>query len=532
MKSLRLAVLTSIFAALALSGLQGQVSVVTQHNDNGRMGQNVNETILTPANVNSTSFGKLFSQTLDGSVYAQPLYVPNVNIPGKGTHNVVYIATEHDSVYAFDADNNTGANVSPLWQVSFIDPTHGITTASSGDVSCSDLVPEVGITGTPVIDTATGTMYLTAKTKENGKFAQRLHALDITTGAEKFGGPTLITARIKGSGDGSVNGFLSFSALREGQRAGLLLQNGQVYVAWSSHCDVGPYHGWLISFNASTLKPVALWNSTPDGGLGGFWSAGAGLAADSSFNTFVVTGNGTFDVNTHGRNYGDSIIKLPPPTSKNFKVADFFTTYDQQALSDADADVGSGGVMLLPDQTGPHPHLLIEAGKQGTIYVVDRDRMGKFNPNNNDRIVQSITSIVGGLWSVPAFWNNTVYVGGSGDYLKAFTFDPVADLLNETPTTQTGTFYGFPGPTPSISANGNTNGIVWALQTDNYGSGSATLHAYNATNIATELYNTGQNFSRDDPGGSVKFTVPTIANGKVYVPAVKKLTVYGLLGGH
>jgi len=257
MKSLRLAVLTSIFAALALSGLQGQVSVVTQHNDNGRMGQNVNETILTPANVNSTSFGKLFSQTLDGSVYAQPLYVPNVNIPGKGTHNVVYIATEHDSVYAFDADNNTGANVSPLWQVSFIDPTHGITTASSGDVSCSDLVPEVGITGTPVIDTATGTMYLTAKTKENGKFAQRLHALDITTGAEKFGGPTLITARIKGSGDGSVNGFLSFSALREGQRAGLLLQNGQVYVAWSSHCDVGPYHGWLISFNASTLKPVA-----------------------------------------------------------------------------------------------------------------------------------------------------------------------------------------------------------------------------------------------------------------------------------
>jgi hypothetical protein len=532
MKSLKMAVLTALVASFAVAASQAQVSVVTQHNDNGRTGQNISETILNPGNVNTSGFGKLFSQTLDGTVYAQSLYVPNVNIPGKGMHNVVYVATEHDSVYAFDADNNSGTNAGPLWQVSFIDPTHGITTVSSGDVSCGDLVPEIGITGTPVIDTATGTMYLTAKTKENGRFAQRLHALDITTGAEKFGGPVLIKATVKGSGDGSVNGMISFSALKEGQRAGLLLQNGQVYVAWSSHCDNGPYHGWLISFNASTLQPVALWNSTPDGGLGGFWSAGTGIAADNNFNAYMVTGNGTFDVNTHGRDYGDSIIKLPPATTRTFKVADFFTTYDQQALSDADADVGSGGVMLLPDQTGPHPHILLEAGKQGTIYVVDRDKMGKFNPNNNNQIIQSITTIIGGMWAVPAWWNNTAYFGGSGDYLKAFSFDPVSGHLSVAPVALSGTFYNFPGPTPSISANGNTNGIVWTLQTDNYGSGSATLHAYDATNIATELYNTGQNLSRDDPGGSVKFTVPTVANGKVYVPAVKRLTVYGLLGGH
>jgi hypothetical protein len=533
MRSRRTAVLTALFASFALTAIQAQVSVVTQHNDNGRMGQNISETILTPANVNAAGFGKLFSQTVDGTVYAQPLYVPNVSIPGKGTHNVVYVVTEHDSVYAFDADNNSGTNASPLWQVSFIDPTHGITTVSSGDVSCGDLVPEIGVSGTPVIDTVTGTMYLTAKTKENGRFAQRLHALDITTGAEKFGGPVLIKATVKGSGDGSVNGMISFNALKEGQRAGLLLQNGQVYVAWSSHCDNGPYHGWLISFDAATLQPVALWNSTPDGGLGGFWSSGAGIAADSNFNAYMVTGNGTFDVNTHGRDFGDSIIKLPAPTARTFRVGDFFTTFDQQALSDADADVGSGGVMLLPDQTGPHPHILIEAGKQGTIYVVDRDKMGKFNPNNNNQIIQSIATIVGGMWAVPAWWNNTVYFGGSGDYLKAFHFDPVSDLLSTNPVALSGTFYNFPGPTPSISANGNTNGIVWTLQTDNYGSGgSATLHAYDAGNIATELYNTAQNFSRDDPGGSVKFTVPTIANGKVYVPAAKRLTVYGLLGGH
>ena len=350
MKSLCLATLILSLAALA----SAQVRVTTFHNDNSRTGQNTSETILTPANVHVTTFGKLFSQAVDGFVYAQPLYVPNVSIPSKGTHNVVYVATEHDSVYAFDADNNTGSNASPLWKTSFINPSQGITTVSSNDVGCSDLIPEIGVTGTPVIDTASGTLYVVAKTKERGKFVQRLHALDIATGAEKFGGPVVIRAKVKGSGDGSVNGFITFDPLRHSQRPGLLLQSGAVYIGWASHCDIGPYHGWIMSYDTQTLAQKAVWNSTPDAGLGGFWASGAGLAADARFNLFVASGNGTFDVDGGGRDFGDSIIKLPLPTTNRFKVSDYFTPYDQDSLENGDVDLGSGGVLLLPDQTGPH----------------------------------------------------------------------------------------------------------------------------------------------------------------------------------
>jgi hypothetical protein len=510
--------------------MQAQVSVTTQHNDNARTGQNLTETTLTPANVNVNSFGKLFSEVVDGYVYAQPLYVPNVSIPGLGTHNVIYVATEHDSVYAFDADSNTGANAIPLWQVSFINPSKGITTVSSNDVGCGDLVPEIGVTGTPVIDTTAGTLYVVAKTKEHGSAVQRLHALDITTGADKVT-PITIHARVPGTGDGSVNGYVNFDPLREAQRPGLLLQNGSVYVAWASHCDIGPYHGWVISYDAATLKPNGLWNSTPNGGLGGFWASGAGIAADSSTNIFVPTGNGTFDVNTGGRDLGDSIIKLPPPTNNRFKPADYFTPFDQGSLNNGDVDLGSGGVLLLPDQTGPHTHLLVQAGKEGTVYLINRDHMGHYNPNNNNQIVQSLTTAVGGLWSMPAWWNNNVYFGGSGDYVRQFTFNPTTGMLSSSALAVSTTFFGFPGTTPSISANGTSNAIVWALQTDDYGSGSATLHAYDATSIASELYNSTQNASRDDPGPAVKFTVPTIVNGKVYVPAAYQVTVFGLLSG-
>ncbi len=521
--------LALLILAIASSGA-AQVSVTTFHNDNNRTGQNTSETVLTPANVRVNTFGKLFSQTLDGYVYAQPLYVPNVSLPGKGTHNVVYVATEHDSVYAFDADNNTGSNASPLWKTSFINPAQGITTVSSGDVSCSDLVPEIGVTGTPVIDTSSGTLYVVAKTKENGKFFQRLHALDITTGAEKFGGPVTIRARVMGSGDGSVNGFVSFDPLRHSQRPGLLLQNGAVYLAWASHCDIGPYHGWIMSYDAQTLAQKAVWNSTPNAGLGGFWAAGAGIAADASFNLYIASGNGTFDVNTGGRDFGDSIIKLPLPTTNRFKASDFFTPFDQNSLENGDVDLGSGGVLLLPDQTGPHRHLLVQAGKEGTIYLVDRDRMGHYNPNNNDQIVQHLDIAVGGVWAMPAWWNNKLYFGGSFDFIKMYAFNPSTGLLSTSPTSESATFINYPGPTPSISAKGASNGIVWVLQTDNAGFGSATLRAYDATNLDNELYTSAQNSSRDDAGGAVKFTIPTIANGKVYVPAVRKLTVYGLLG--
>jgi hypothetical protein len=516
----------SLLAAFFLTCVaSAQVAVTTQHNDNYRTGQNTSETILTPANVNTTKFGKLFSQTVDGYVYAQPLYVSKVNIPGKGTHNVVYVATEHDSVYAFDADNKSGANASPLWHVSFINPGAGINVVTSGDVSCSDLVPEIGITGTPAIDLSTKTMYLTAKTKENGKFVQRLHALDITSGAEKFGGPLIIQAQFNGTADGGNK--VTFDPFREAQRAGLLVQNGLVYISWASHCDIGPYHGWVLAYDAQTLQQKGVWNATPNGVLGGFWQAGAGIAEDSRNLLYIASGNGTFDKNqVGGKNYGDSIIKLGFNLNGKLIAKDYFTPHDEQFLENTDTDLGSGGVLLIPDRPGKiHPYLLVQAGKEGTIYLTNRNRMGKFNPNDDSQIIQNLPGAVGGMWGMPAFWNNKVYFGGVGDNLKMFSFDPVAGLLSTTPVSNTLTFFNYPGTTPSISANGATNGIVWALQTDH---NPAVLHAYDATHLSTEFYNTTQNATRDNPGSAVKFTVPTIANGKVYVPAQKQLSVYGL----
>ena len=513
----------AMFATLLLGCLSfAQVAVTTQHNDNYRTGQNTSETVLAPANVNSTQFGKLFTQAVDGYVYAQPLYVPNVTIPGKGTHNVVYVATEHDSIYAFDADNNAGANANPLWQVSFINPGAGVNVVTSADVGCNDLVPEIGITGTPAIDLATGTMYLTAKTKENGNFVQRLHALDITTGAEKFGGPIPIQARFTGTG--GVRTF--FDPFREGQRAGLLVQNGLVYIGWASHCDIGPYHGWMLAYDAQTLQQKGVWNSTPDGGLGGFWQAGAGIAADANNFVYVASGNGTFDKNLQGKDYGDSIIKLGFNLKNKLVVKDYFTPHDEAFLEAADVDLGSGGVLLIPDRPGmAHPLELVQVGKEGTVYVTNRSKLGKFNSFNDSQIIQNLPGAVGGMWGMPAFWNNNVYFGGVGDNLKMFSFNPVAGILSTTPVSNTSTFYNYPGTTPSISANGASNGIVWAIQSD---SNPAVLHAYDATNLHTELYNTNQNPARDNPGNAVKFTVPTVANGKVYVPAQKQLSVYGL----
>jgi len=528
MKSLGLAVL-SLFLA-CLYGY-GQVSVTTSRNDNNRDGQNLNETILTPGNVSVSGFGKLFSHHVDGYVYAQPLYVPNVTIPGLGTHNVVYVATEHDSVYAFDADDNSGTNATPLWRRSFIHPARGITTVSSGDVNCTDLIPEIGITGTPVIDPNSGTMYLIAKTKENGSFVQRLHALDITTGAERTGSPVKIKATVNGTGEESENGKVSFDALMEGQRPGLLLQNGAVYIGWASHCDNQPYHGWLMSYDESTLKRINVWNSTPNGGLGGVWQSGTGLAADSAFNVFLATGNGSYDGKTGGDDFSDSILKLSPTAGARFQIADWFTPFNQGYLSYYDIDVGSGGVLLLPDQGqgAPHQHLLVQVGKSGSIYLVDRDHMTHYHATN--KIVQDMENAIGGLWATAAWWNNNVYFGGSGDFMRQYTFDPGSGLLSTSAAYVSPTYFNFPGPTPSISANGDSDAIAWAIETDEYGSGgSSILHAYDATNVSNELYNSAQNDGRDDPGGAVKFTVPTIANGKVYVPAVQRLTVYGLLG--
>lgn len=506
------------------------MAMTTQQYDNSRTGQNPNETILTPSNVSSGQFGKLFSVVVDGKVYAQPLYVANVAIPTKGVHNVLYVVTEHDSVYALDADSNTGTNASPLWQTSFIDPAHGITTVSTTDVNCDSLSPEIGITSTPVIDTHTGTIYVLAQTKEHGQFFQRLHALDIATGAEKLGGPVTIQATYPGTGDGSSDGMLTFDPLLHLNRPGLLLSADKVYLAWGSNCDIRPAHGWIMVYDKSTLQQQAAWVDTPNGQLGGIWMSGTGLAADATGNIFLSTGNGTFDTSGIPVDFGDSIVKLTL-SGNQLTPADYFTPYDQGNLEEGDINVGSGGVLLLPDQSGPHVHELIEAGKGASLYVVDRDHMGQFNSVDNSQIVQDLTNVISGMFAVPAYWNGNVYFGSGGYPVQAFGLSN--GLLSATPTSQSPTSMGYPGASPVISSSGTSDGIVWALQNAlNLNDGNQVLHAYDATNLSIELYNSTQNESRDNLGPVVNFTVPTIANGKVYVGAVNQVSVYGVIAQH
>jgi hypothetical protein len=522
---------TSNPATLNVNSLTSSMNVLTYHNDSARSGQNLNETVLTPLNVNSSSFGKLFSVSVDGYVYTQPLYLANVTIPGGSVHNIVYVATEHDSVYAFDAD----AAGAPLWQVSFIDPASGITTLTTTDVSCTAIQPEVGISGTPVIDPATGTLYVVARTKENGTFVQRLHALDVTTGAEKFGGPVLIQASVAGTGAGTVAGTVNFDPQLEGQRAALFLQNGLVYIGWASLCDITPFHGWLMAYDSQTLTQAGVLNTTPNGTDGGIWASGSGPAGDGSL-LFVATGNGSFKVSS--ASYGSSILKLSKPSAGVFSILDYFTPNNYSILNAGDIDLGSGGVLLVDQPVGSsHEHLLFLCGKQGTLYVVDRDNLGEFN-TGVDLVVQSIAGVNPGSWSSPAWWNNTLYLAGSAelppadpDALRAFTFDPIAGMLSTTSTSQSAVVFGYPSPTPSISANGATNGIVWAMQESNYqnNTGQAVLYAYDATNLGNLLYSSSQNAARDGAGLSVKFAVPTIANGKVYLPGRNAVTVFGLL---
>jgi hypothetical protein len=547
-QSRSLNLLTSI-SALALSLLlptlsRAQTPVLTQHNNNARTGAYTTENILTPANVNQNTFGKLFSYSVDGRIYAQPLYVPNVSIAGKGTHNVIFIATAHDSVYAFDADSNGGANASPLWKITLLDAAHGAapgaTSVPNGDLSTADIVPEIGITGTPVIDPSTGTLYVVGKTKEgtaaNPTYVQRLHAINITNGAEKFGGPVTISGSVPGTGLGSSGGVLNFDSKWENNRAGLLLQNGVLYIAFGSHGDNGPWHGWLFSYNASTLQKIGTYCSTPNGSGSGMWMGGAGIAAEvvdpvskPYGRMFIATGNGSFNATspyTNSMSYGDDIINLDL-SSGVMTVQDSFTPWNQANLNAADEDLGSGGVLLLPDQAGAHTHLLAQVGKEGVIYLVDRDNMGGFN-TLNDNIVQEISGQTGGVWGMPAFWNNTLYIWGQPNNLRAFTLSN--GLLSTTPTASGAQSSEFPGPTPSVSSNGNTNGIVWAVETDGYSvSSPAILRAYNAANVATQLYASDQNVARDTAGPATKFVVPTIANGKVYVGTAGELDVYGLL---
>lgn len=504
-------------------------AVLTYHNDIARTGQNTNETLLTLANVNASTFGKLFTYTVDGYVYAQPLVLTNVAVPGRGILNLVYIATEHDSVYAFDADSSVGTNVGPLWQVSFLNPAAGIAPVRSTDLNCTDIVPEIGITSTPVIDPVGGTIYVEAKTEETTgnttNFVHRLHALDVATGAEKFGGPVVITASVAGSGTGSVSGRVAFNPEWQMNRAALLLNNGVIYLGFGSHCDLGPYHGWLLAYNASTLAQIAAFNTTPNGEGSGIWHAGDGPSCDANGNLFVMTGNGTFDGSTN-KDFGDSVVKLS--TSSGLTEADYFTPFNQAFLNTNDLDLGSGGTVVLPDAVGnaSHQQLLTCAGKKGVIYLFDRNNLGKYNAST-DMMVQKL-NVLGSNFSTPVYFNYTLYYLGVHDYLTAF---PISNAFIGNPAPAQGsTQFGFPGATPSLSANGINDAIIWVIQSDAFASGgNAVLRAYNASNLAQELYNSEQAGSRDHPGAAVKFTVPTVANGKVYVGAQYALSVFGSL---
>ena len=551
--SIAVGTLTRVLLTIALLGVASlpalaQVNVLTYHNDIGRTGQNTNETILTPANVNSTTFGKLFSHTVDGYAYAQPLYFANLTM-GTGTaqagtvHNVFFIETENDSVYAFDADSNGGANASPLWQVSLIDSAHGAgsgeTPVPNGILSTSDIVPQIGITGTPVIDPATKTMYVVAKsTISNSTFFQRLHALDITTGQEKFGGPIPLSAHVTGSGNGSSGGVLNFDLKWENNRPGLLLLNGIVYIGFGSHGDNGAWHGWILAYNAATLQQTSAYCFTPNGEGSGVWQGGAALAADVPDpvnhpygRMFVTTGNGTYDATTPYNNtmdFGDDDIRLDLSNGV-VTIQDAFTPSNQANLSSADQDLGSGGPILLPPQAGAHPNELVQVGKSGTIYVVDRDNMGGYS-TSSDNNVQELTTEIGGVWGMPAYWNGNVYLWGKNDNLKMFSV--TNGRLSAGPTSVGPDESGFPGPTVSISSNGTNNGIVWAIQADAYGStGNSILRAYDATDVSNSLYSSSQNSSRDVAPTATKFTVPTVVNGKVYVGGGGKVSVYGLLSG-
>ncbi|MBM2845272.1 MAG: pyrrolo-quinoline quinone [Bacteroidetes bacterium] len=496
--------------------------VFTHHIDNFRTGANLNETVLTPANVTSTTFGKLFTYPIDGLSFSSPLYVANLNIPGQGFHNVVYVATEHNSVYAFDAD---GVSSSPLWHVSFLGP--GVTTVPCADVGeCGDIPNEIGITSTPVIDPASATLYVVAKTKEGTNYFFRLHALDISTGAEKFGGPVVIQATVPGTGVGSQGGQLPFLPLRENQRTALLLNNGVVYFAFASHGDVQPYHGWVFGYNATTLQQTFAFCVTPNNEGGGVWQSGGGLAADAAGNIYFATGDGTFTADVGGIDYGDSYVKLSPTGT----VLDYFTPHDQLILDQLNLDLCAGGVLLLPDQPGPNPHLLIGSGKNATVYVVNRDSMGHFRPNNDSHAVQTLPNIFPngtpepGNFINPVYFNGTVYFSPVADNIQAFQLSN--GLLITAPTSRSSELYTMPGGTLAISANGNTNGILWAVQR-NGTTAPGVLYAYDPANLSTVFYNSNQAGSRDIMDFAAKYTMPLVVNGKVFVVTLSGLTMYG-----
>ena len=503
------------------------IDVTTYHYDNLRTGQNLKETALTTANVNQAKFGKLGELMVDGKVDAQPLYLSNVSIPGVGTKNILYVATEHGSVFAFDADNVSGTSVKPLWQIS----TQLAGEGPSDDRGCSQVTPEIGVTSTPVIDRTRGAIYVIAVSKDGGgNYFHRLHALDLTTGKELFGGPTTIAASVPGNGAGSTGGTVTFDPSEYNERPGLLDLNGTIYTTWGSHCDAGPYTSWMMSFSADTLKQTSVLNLVPNGSDGGIWMSGTAPAADAAGNIYFLIGNGTFDTTLNASGLpsqgdcGNCFVKVS--STAPLKLIDYFTPLNTVAESNVDEDLGSGGPLLLPDVTdasGKTRHLAVGSGKDAIIYVLDRDNMGKFSATQNNIYQQISGQLASGEFAKPSYFNNTVYYCAVSDSIKAFPI--VSGKLATTPSSTTSIQFGYPGATPAISANGTSNGIVWAV--DN--AATAVLHAYDAANLSNELYNSNQaSGSRDQFAGN-KFITPMIANGKVFVGTPNSVAVFGLL---
>jgi hypothetical protein len=517
--------ITSAAATLTVSATAAAgTDVLTYHNDNSRSAQNLTETVLTPANVNATQFGLLRVLPADGLVDGQPLIASNLSVSGV-LRDVVYVVTENDSVYSYDAD--TGA---ALVHVSAL----GSGETPSDTRGCSQVVPQIGITSTPVIDRSVGpngTVYVVAMSKNAaGEYFQRLHALDLVTLAERPNSPVVIQATYPGTANNSV-GTTSFQPGQYEERAGLLLLSGTVYTAWTSHCDQTPYNGWIIGYDESTLAQSQVLNVTPNGSEGAIWQSGGGMAADSAGNIYALVANGTFDTTLDASgfplqgDYGNAFIKLS--SASTLQVTDYFDMDNTVAESNGDVDLGSGGAMLLPDQTdstGVVRQLAVGAGKDGHLYVVNRSNMGKFSMSNNAIWEDMPGALPGGIWATPAYFQGTVYYGDVGGTLKAFGIQQA--LLGKTPASQTSISFPYPGTAPAVSANGSSNGIVWAVQNSN----PAALHAFAAGNLATELYNSNQAANgRDNFGAGNKFMTPSIANGKVYVGTPTGVAVFGLL---
>ena len=564
----------------------GFAGVLTYHNDESRIGANFHERILTPSNVNPADFGKRFTVPVDGDVYAQPLYLPKVSIPLQGTHNVVYAATENNSVYAIDADDPKGVI---LWRAQ-LGPALSFKDIPTG--RCTVIVPNVGITGTPVIDASTNTLYVVGRIFEHAKHEYKLHALDVSTGKERPGSPVLLSASVPGKGDGSVNGRIVFDATLQLQRTGLALDRGKLYIGFGSTCDLGSYHGWLLAYDASTLAQAAAFVTTPNALRGGIWQSGAAPAVDPDGSVYVVTGDGTFNAQSGGSDYGDSFLRLTLHPDDRWRVVDYFTPFDQERLDTLNDDLGSSGAVLLPDQPGPHPRLLVSAAKNGTIYLLDRDAMGHIRRDNNNQIVQTLPGALPKIDSTAAYWRGEagqwIYINGVGGPLQQYSLTD--GRLSSRPAFQSDELFGYPGSTPSISSAGKTNGIVWIVGTAQPNTRTvvgaylhrivqsvrdlvhepraffrkvvirvkllfhspsifwaslkkllprrtpealnrpAILRAYDASDVSNLLYDsTEAPQNRDQADLPVKFVVPTIANGKVYFGAQGYLDVYGLL---